>query len=673
MLDNAGLKADAYLYLHTAPDSSDANAPAIPIYPTQIKEVAGPIIKIYPPVQFDIGAYNKYFVTGSSRPLNPVLLDTEYYAWLTAAALSKPTTNDTGSPAQELPIGARLVVDPSIEAERSLLSTLIPGDRLLLWDERWREAWYAKRRSAPMPEGLNWYDLSSYQYEAVVKSVDWDTGVIVLSEPIPERFTIKFDVSASGTTPQSLVRTGAATVPFLQSIAVGVNTASDSADNGVNVDAELPTLRILPHYRAPYQGPCTMMPLGSGDKNRKFARYVKTLPLNPGLATVPIQADLMYASNIEVLSLEPRSGEWNRWIQFTNIDNAQKKDRAFTLGVDLAALGSGAQSVPIAVSFGDGIRGQLLPSGADNVYARVTSVGGVESNIDARRPLRILAKWCGQAPFEMPPEAAAAQENLWLRIEFGGHVAWSPIRRSERERPLPDAQTSDSNADWCASMLIEVNDTPWSEVSQLEAQAGYDGYFVRGVRPGVVDVFFLSRSPVAGCSVGAWALPDSGLWILDGDFYANMAKSDPTRATGALDVSLLETDGLRPGSLLAFSQNDASSVEIAEVAEVVRDTWSVTLQSPLSRVYPLATSYLRGNVVEAIQGKTDTYTLGSGDGSTPSLRFAVGNTAPILYAYLYGKSGPEPRITVLVSDMAWNRVERLHRLSPARPCVAAGR
>ncbi|HEY5956399.1 MAG TPA: hypothetical protein VIV60_07605, partial [Polyangiaceae bacterium] len=445
----------------------------------------------------------------------------------------------------------------------------------------------------------------------------WDTGLIVFNEPIPERFAIDFSIQRGD---------------------------KDRYD----VVPEPAHLRILPRYRAPYQGGCELLSLGSGDKSRKFARYTKSLKGDPGLASMPIENDKMYASNIEVLSLEPRSGEWNRWIQFVNIEDAQRKDRAFTLGADLAAIESAAEAIPIVVSFGDGKHGQLLPAGVDNVYARVTAIGKVDAHVTVRKPARILAAWRGTAPFSVPPEAAAASVNLWLRIEAGAHMAWSPLRRGEHRS---------SDTDWRPSLLIEVGELPWYEVTRDEAQAGYDGYFVRGVRPGIVDVFFLSRQPIQACSVSAWMLPDSGVWLLDSDFYQTMALSDPTRVAGAQQLSLLETDGLRQGSLLAFSASGSSAIELVEVATIERESWSVTLCEALRGRYPLAGSYLQGNVVEVIQGKTDTYTLGSGDGATPNLRLAIGNTAPILYAYLLGKSDPEPRVTVLVNGIAWNRVD----------------
>jgi predicted phage baseplate assembly protein len=61
-------------------------------------------------------------------------------------------------------------------------------------------------------------------------------------------------------------------------------------------------------------------------------------------------------------------------------------------------------------------------------------------------------------------------------------------------------------------------------------------------------------------------------------------------------------------------------------------------------------------VVAVVQGQTNTYTLGSGDGMTPNARFALGNASPVLCAYQYGKSDPEPRLTVLVDRVPWNRV-----------------
>ncbi|HEY5956303.1 MAG TPA: hypothetical protein VIV60_07115, partial [Polyangiaceae bacterium] len=124
LLDSGSLKAEDYLYLRTAPPVNDPDAPAIPIYPTQVKEVRGPIVAVDPPVPFNVDTFHRYFVTGTARPQNPASLDKEYYAWLTALAFSRPTTDPGPSPT--VPIGARVVIDPGMGSEGSLLRTLVP-------------------------------------------------------------------------------------------------------------------------------------------------------------------------------------------------------------------------------------------------------------------------------------------------------------------------------------------------------------------------------------------------------------------------------------------------------------------------------------------------------------------------------------------------------------------
>lgn len=688
VLDSGGLKANDYLFLHSTAANGNGSTSSNSIQWARVTAVAGPIVSMDSELNFNVAEFYHYFLCGYSRPPKPVQLDKEYYALLKTAVFEPDPTNpihrdaDPPDPQtglvsnsyESLPLADRLIIEPNTVENQTLLAALVPGDQLLVWNERWRKSWYDMRLGGVTDGNKQWFNFAQYQHVAVIKSVDKDTGLVILSEPLPERFSVGLKVTE-----------------FLQYVEAtddqpATVASFDPRRYSVALDPANPGLCVLPHYGAPFQGKCSLKVLGSGDKNRKFARYTGTLGSDSGLGTItllsempPAFSDKMYASNIEVLSREPRSGEWKRWVQFVSIDRAERKDRAFTLGVELGAVGMAADTIPFAVSFGDGKLGQLLPSGNDNVYARVTSIGGHNAHVESRRPLRILNARYDAAPFTVPPEAAAVPVNLWLRIEFGGHEAWSPIQGAARERPLADR----TRGDWRSALLVEVQVPPgnttvgaetdtgtalpfrqWDEINRAEAEAGYEGVFVQGVRPGVVDVFFFARRTIVLTRARAWEVPDRGTWILDNQFYGAMSGVDPSRTAGATHIGLRETDGIRPGSLLAFSRGDASTSEIVTVDTVDRDTWSATLTAGLTQVYPLETSFLRGNLVEVVQGSTETFILGSGDGSTRNLRLSLHNRSPILYAYERGNSTATPRVTVMVGGAVWSRVDEFSGCLP---------
>jgi hypothetical protein len=651
VLDSGELKTDDYLFLHTATEVGKAS---YAIQWTRVRSVAGPVIEVDPVLNVgpliriggeeDRADFRRYSLSGFARPPKPVPLDKDYYALLKDAVFSpvRPL-EDNRIQYFELPVLDQLVIDRKAK-ETDLLETLIPGDHLLIWNEDSRTAWHAHRIDPNGLAGTKWFEWPLDVHEAVVKSVDLSTRLLLLSEPLPKRFCVRYNLITEVKPPP--------------------------AELEHKLVSQSPVLRILPHHRAPFQGGRRRIVLGSGDKSRKFARYTGVLDPDPGLGTVPLAAEWVYAGNIEVLSQDPRSGEFNRWVQFADLNKAERKDRAFSLGVDRAAVGDPRRSdVPFSVSFGDGKNGQLLPTGTGNVFARVASVGGFEAHVDKRRALRILAAWKAGPPFPVPPDTAAAPSNLWLRIEFGASRAWCPSDPAASATPFASDPGQDA---WRSAMVVETMETvggqaqitAWREVDQKEAEAGCDGIFVRGVRPGVVDVFFFSRQPITTGSVQAWEAPDARLWVLDADFYGDMIKSDPTRAPGSTKMGLLETDGIAPGSLLALSSDEASAAEVAQVVEVDPDTWSVVFSEGLTGTYPLETSFLRGNIVRVDQGNSEPFIVGSSDGSTRNLRLPVNNRATLLYAVTEESTDPQPGIKVLVSGVAWARVADFDKSGP---------
>lgn len=635
VIDKGELKPDDYLFLHAAQQPI--------IQWTRVASVTGVVIAVDPPLPFAIDRFRSYALRGFAKPARPTALDKDYYSQAKDADLS-----NAADPTSPLPLvlADRLVVDP--DAGKELLAAIIPGDRLLIWDEGHRVAWHHHRVQAGGDAG--WQDWPDFQHEAVVKQVDPATGLLVLSEPLPERFQVAFELHPDPQTQPP---------PYTLQPRWYTDATTPASEQKL-------ALRVLPHYRAPFQGKRRMITLGSGDKSRRFARFTSELDPDPGLATVPLSDPAVpvaeqrfFASNIEVLARDPRSGEWSRWTQLADINGAAKKDRAFVLGVDASRIGQGT-AVPFSASFGDGVHGQVLPTGTRNVFARATAIGGRLAHVRRRRALRILDAQANQpVPVEVPPAANAASRNLRLFLETGA--------------PEPGS-VAGGRTTWHSTIAIETaGGRIWQERSLEQILAGWDGFLVEGERPGVVRVSFFTPEPIAldlG-STHAWELPDARQWALDAAFYAELASQDLTRTTGATRVQLLETDSLGRGSLLALSQGgvgkladrSAGETEILELDAVDPDTWSATLSLPLERTYAIDQAFLRGNIVEIVQGKTERVVLGSGDGASLDMRLAVSTRAPMLHV-LRGQTDPVPAIRVLVDDAPWSRVTDLESSGP---------
>lgn len=656
--DPLDLKPGAFVFLRCeASESASAEAPSPPpIEWTQVVSIDGPILNVEPPVLLKTGKQQsplaistpeqvlgrilKYSLTTMAKPRTVAHLDLGYYA-----ALKEPTLVPSLTDAERLlPFRDRLVVDPV--AGKELLDALLPGDSLLIWDERYRAAWHSLRMASQYVSGVPYAEWPDYQFETTVKALDKEVGLLVLSEPLPRRFAVRYGASEPG----------------------GVLSANE---------ADTLALRILPHYRAPFQGPRKLETIGSGDRTHRFARYTGELAAGVGFAVMPLQTPHTYASNIEVLVIEPRSKEWIRYTQFDSLTAAKAKDRAFELGVDLREK---TRCSAFSVRFGDGETGQVLPTGDNNVQIRTTDIGWFDEHPQARRALPILGRWHGDAPNVLveqkvhkekereleqlqrgidPPsselDAYPRNRNLWIRIPCSGHTMWS--RQGGR-------------SSWKSSLAMGFPPTapplprpplvhPDRELSDEEVGDGHEGFYVVPVRPGIVDVFFFSRQLLAlETRIEAWELPDSRQWALDAEFYKDIvAPVELSQSPGATKLQLLETDGLWPSSLLGLAPDEGSELEIATISEIDPDTFSATLEAPLHRAYPTATAYVRGNIVDVTQGATDRLTLGSGDGCTRGLRLPVGNVSTLLHVQKSADSAPEPGLTVLVNGQPWARVD----------------
>lgn len=655
LVDSGNLKHGDYLFLHTGvPDEAERDEAErdeaardeaardeaerrerLPILWTRVQEIHGRCVSVWPPLgHFQPREARRYSLHGLAKVPRPQKLDPEYYKLLSESVLD---VDDEPFSIQESPVrlGDQLPLDPLVNTRR--LESLIPGDRLLIWDERWRKAWQNFREDAQAPEGEKWFDWPDYQHEAVVKSVDAAIGLVVLEEPLPARFQAAF-----------------------------VHRFAGGSQEGTPPDG-YQHLRVLPYHRAPFQGARVLVPIGSGNHVKKFPRYLTEMDRKVGLASVPLDVEGTLASNVEVLARDPRSGDWSRWTQFQTLETAKGGDAAFTLGVEQLEARDRArfadrQSGPVAlsVSFGDGRKGALLPTGEDNVYIRTTRVERWNEHLQVRRGLRVLACKGKNVPFATP-ETGARQSNLWLLVEFGGHAHWRP--------------TNDSSRPWRPSMTVQLmihgREVTFREITREEALAGHDGIWVSSYRPGVVQVFFFSQKDLFALlieetlEVKVWAEPQSRVWSPDRGFYEEVA--DPERVPGSESsarIALLETRGLRPGSLLAFDREDDHEPEIATVAEVQHETYSARLEEPLEHAYPIEKSSLRGNLVHVLEGEREKMHIGSGDGKTANLRIPLSLRKPVVYSLDESSTDPLPGVAILVDGVTWKPLDELSEAGP---------
>jgi hypothetical protein len=691
---------------------------------TRVVEVDGRMVMVDPPVKIQPRGFYHYRVSGYRRPATAALPDPDYYKLLQSE--DKPDPSGTIGPRQ-LSYGNRLMLQPFAEIgvnsndgelvpiqRKWLLDNLVPGDRLLVWDERWRSAWHDHRVNGEQvePDEPHWYDWPDRQHEVVIKRIIPRLGLVELELRMPPRFGVEYE--------------GEVVVPDGKTTASVIN------------------FRALPFYREPFQGRRELFAVGDGDRRVKFARFLGLVEQNFGLASVVLDKPGTLASNIEVLTLDRSAGEWQRWTEFTRIDTARAKDRAFVLGLTVpteyppgcehvvgvepgtpesqcscpepadmqprdvgtlaaADLTSGAMALAptdtptseFSVSFGDGVTGQLLPNGKANVFARPVEIGRWCVHFHGPVERRILQLGSGCLPFRIAPTLASAK-NLVLLVEHGAHHHWQPRAGEQRWRPsilveidlrfiVEELQPSPELLETLAELERELPQDKilrLREVSDAEALEGRDGVLVRPVRPGVVELYVAAKFDLASIITAADPQGDHALalhvkvfeeartetWRLDEHFYKDILDNDPTAGDGAGIVLLAETEGLAEGSLLGFNASGApdGEVEVVEVASVDHATYSATLTSGLTRTYDLDRSYLFGNLVEVVQGSSERQVLGSGDGSTRNLRLAVGNREPILHSKIHARAPGElaPGVVVLVDDIPWERVDSLEGRGP---------
>ncbi|HEX3762047.1 MAG TPA: baseplate J/gp47 family protein, partial [Kofleriaceae bacterium] len=589
---------------------------AINLQWTSVASVTGPVVDLASPIAYGPDAVTEPIaVTGVGKLTRAAQLDADYYATVAKAKLALPAS-------LALPLRDRLPLSALRTApdQPSLVSSLVPGDVVLVFDERWRKAWADRRgTTSGAPAAEDWREWPDRQHQAVVQRVDPDTGLVVLAAPLPDSVQIRWTYGAGGRL--------------------------------APLDEDVAALRVLLHYRAPVQGPKLLAALGSGSA-QKFARFTSTLDAGTGSAVVPVftggsapapaLADGITTGNLEVLAFDPVKAAWSRWLRYDRLSRAGKKDPAVTLGFRPAIAGQ----VPVSVTFGDGITGQLPPAGTANLYLRSTQIGAASPWLAVPRAVRIVAV---PAPGATPPTTRTP--SLSLRLEAAAPEVLS-------------GGTDLGSAQWRSSLTITVARSGGAalalrEITLAEAAASVSGFVL--VAPpdapfGTLDAYLYTPVALAASPPAAQQAPGTLIWSLDPPFYAGLSDgNDLTLAAGATSLQLLSTTGLRTGSQLAMFHDDASPPDLVRIAVVDPPTWSATLVDPLPQVYDLARSFIRGNLIQVVQGVVETTTLGSSDGTTPSLRLPLQNRQPLLHV-VDPDGAPEPDITVLVGGQRWTRV-----------------
>lgn len=746
ILNSGELKAGDYLFIdpsgvavehdgpckETPPPVLDIDADEVAqardfIQWTRVVEVDGRLVMVDPHVKLQPRGFYHYRVTGYRRPATATEPDEDYYALLESEKQAEsPSETDiedvaSGPEIVKLSFRERLMLKPFDLVEPKddtslrpfdrtwLLDHLVPGDRLLVWDERWRVAWQAYRAGGSDADTLHrWWAWPDYQHEVVIKRIVPHLGIVDIERRMPLRFGVEYDKN-------------------------DLSPAYKTLDSVRSFSA-------LTFYREPFQGVRTLLALGDGDRRIKFARFTSNVDAKLGLGSVALDDPGTVASNIEVLTFEASAGEWTRWTEFKDIDRAKRKDRAFVLGIDVSLVDQGKcvdqlfpeeaateteeqcccpgvdrldgplfdESVPLgdleakrlklSVSFGDGVKGDLLPTGKGNVFIRPVEIGAWCSHFLVPLLRRIVSFSRACMPLRIDAGLASAM-NLVIVCEHGAHLQWQP---------------REDDSIWNSSVIVEIDvkvdhdfdkktakipvpelvalagrhpnparDKVWlREVTDDQAREGRDGFVLRPVRPGVVELsivlpfdlvaLFTSLEGLTAEDIATYVrvyeVPRVEQWRLDENFYKTVLASDPSLSAGAGTILLAESEGLAERSLLAFSRSDEESadIEIGEVLAVDHSTYSATLTRGLERVYDLERSYLFGNVVHAVQGNSDRLVLGSGDGATPTLRLGLGNREPILYSTMQEGAVGEltPCVIVLVDDIAWSRVASLEGRGP---------
>lgn len=149
------------------------------------------------------------------------------------------------------------------------------------------------------------------------------------------------------------------------------------------------------------------------------------------------------------------------------------------------------------------------------------------------------------------------------------------------------------------------------------------------------------------------------------------------KAGGTLRLTLLDRDGRRgtltaKGSQIRLADSHKDDPQVSEIAFIAtagdpivhdRDHTRLRLDAPLQQVYARAGLRINANVAPATHGETVEAILGSGDGSVPDQRFALGQS-PLTFVSANTPSGRASTLELRVNEVLWTEVPTLHAALP---------
>ncbi len=179
-------------------------------------------------------------------------------------------------------------------------------------------------------------------------------------------------------------------------------------------------------------------------------------------------------------------------------------------------------------------------------------------------------------------------------------------------------------------------------------------------------------------SAGATFMPDgasSALPVADNQIFLIDAYPPATDPTSGNPLWTVLTTSNVSGSLVVkakyvqFLPANSSDPPTGEAAVVTRlqvdgDVVTLSLESPLARIYDTNTVTVNANTVAATQGETMNEIMGSGDASNDALQFAL-KQSPLTYVSSPLNNGAVSTLQVWVNNLQWHEVDNFLESGPS--------
>jgi hypothetical protein len=143
-----------------------------------------------------------------------------------------------------------------------------------------------------------------------------------------------------------------------------------------------------------------------------------------------------------------------------------------------------------------------------------------------------------------------------------------------------------------------------------------------------------------------------------------------------VDSGVAVSSAVLPRDVLEFVREDATSCELAEVAESLppgTDGRTVlVLKERLQNTYDRGTVRVLGNVALATHGESKTEVLGSGDAGQSFQKFAL-KQGMLTFVSTANAGGADSTLEVRVNDVLWKEVPSFYGLGPQDRCFVTSR